>query len=63
MDRKELLDAMKRNPQKGRTDVPCEKCRGTGIVLVNPAPFGFNPGNRMDERTCPKCNGRGKINP
>lgn len=38
----------------------CSKCKGTGTVLVNPAPFGLNPGNRMEKRACPSCGGTGK---
>jgi DnaJ-class molecular chaperone len=40
----------------------CPGCRGTGVILVNPTGgFGLNPGNRMDEKACPKCGGTGEI--
>jgi hypothetical protein len=40
----------------------CPGCKGTGIILVNPTGgFGLNPGNRMDEKSCPKCGGTGEI--
>lgn len=38
----------------------CTYCKGTGIILTNPAPFGLNPGNRMEERKCPRCGGTGQ---
>jgi hypothetical protein len=38
----------------------CGNCGGSGRALYNPAPFGFNPGNRMYEDRCAWCGGSGR---
>ena len=50
-----MNDEKQAEPEEER----CPHCNGTGVETYNPAPFGFNPGNRMYQRTCIYCNGKG----